>query len=153
MYYEEIDRFKQVEAKTNIALAFAGIFFGGFITFAVSNTPVNKDIGYLTYSLIFKAVVVVFFLVAAFFFYRSLKSNGYAQLTLENIVNEETALEPANDTHLSIAATYKDAVIANRQRIEEKTDDYDNGLKYISWSFLIFVLHYIVEVVIKYVST
>jgi hypothetical protein len=151
VYEEEIDRFKNIETKTNIALAFAGIFLGIFITFTSTNTTGSPNAGYLIYSTLFKALVFGFFITSAVYFYRSLRSESYEQLDLENIVDKETSTGSGTSAYLSIASTYRNAVAANKAKINNKTRLYDKGLGYISISFLVFILHFIIEVVIGYV--
>lgn len=153
MYYEEIDRLKQVETKTNIALAFIGVLFGAYLALTGSNLPTLDDIGYLIYSIFFKIFILVLILISLYYFYKSMKVKNFEQLDIDEIVNKETAISISNHTKLAVAATYKKAVLGNRKIIEDKNIDYDMGLKLVGWALVVFVIHYIIEVIIKHVTT
>ncbi|WP_205600716.1 hypothetical protein [Gracilibacillus sp. YIM 98692] len=67
------------------------------------------------------------------------------------MVAYEFAREYENVAKMDIAATYKDAIELNREKIEGKLKFYKLGLRLLTWGFIIFIIHFLIEEVIKYV--
>ncbi|MED4170596.1 hypothetical protein [Priestia megaterium] len=152
IYNEEAERFKQTEAKTNITLAFVGILFAAYLTYLGAFKPISKEISYLVYTFLFELVIFILFVLSIVYFFKSIKTEEYEQVGLENIVNENLARNDANQTKLLIAATYKDAIDFNKNLLESKLKLYGMGLNFMHWGFLSFAVHFMIEEVIKYVK-
>lgn len=151
IYNEESERFKQVEAKTNITLAFVGVLFAAYLTYLGSYKPIIKDSSYLVYTLLFKLAVFVCFTLSISFFLRSVRTGEYDQVDLDNIVTRELAEASEQEVKLQIAATYKEAIDNNKAMLESKMKEYSLGLNLMFWGFIVFAVHFIIEEVIKYV--
>ncbi|CAM3958754.1 hypothetical protein L1N85_00040 [Paenibacillus alkaliterrae] len=152
IHNEEAERFKQIEAKTSIALAFTGLLFGAFLTYVTTNAPVLKDIASLIYNSLFRLIIVALISLSAYYFLKSIKAGDYDQIDLGNIVSNSFAKEDSGKVKMGIAATYKDVVDLNGDKIESKSRHYTIGLNYISWGFTIFVVHIIVEEIIRHAT-
>lgn len=152
VYNEEIDRFKQIETKTGVSLGFTGVCFVAFLNFINNNLSGSKQVGYLIYSGLFKLFILSLIFSAAYFFLRSMRVGTFEQIDLENIVDGDLATKTPSYVKLSIGATYKNAAKANEEKIEQKIHNYSKGLKSISIAFVVFVIHYILEVIIKYAA-
>lgn len=152
IYSEESERFKQAEAKTNITLAFIGVLFGAYLTYLGSFKPVMKDVPYLVYTSLFKLVVFGCFTTSIIYFLRSVRTGEYDQVNIDNIVTKDFSQKKETDSKLAIAATYADAVRLNKDKLESKMKLYSTGLNFMSWGFVIFAIHFIIEEVIRYVK-
>lgn len=152
IYTEESERFKQAEAKTNITLAFVGVLFAAYLTYVGAFKPTTKESSYLVYTLLFQLGVFALFTLSIIYFLRSIKTGAYDQVSLENIVNENLAIETEGKAKILIAATYKDAIDSNKENLESKLKLYSIGLNYMFWGFLIFAVHFVIEEVVKYVK-
>ena len=89
------------------------------------------------------------------YFLKSIKRGEYEQIDLNNIIDLEFAGYDVTKVRLEIAATYKQVVDLNKSKLEEKLEDYDMGLKLVTWGFLLFVGHFLIEEIgeiIKYVK-
>ncbi|WP_455931044.1 hypothetical protein [Priestia aryabhattai] len=152
IYNEEGERFKQAEAKTNIALAFVGILFAAYLTYLGAFKPSNQEISYLIYTFIFQLAIFILFTLSIVYFLYSIKTGKYEQVALENIVNENFAREKAEKAKLLLAATYKDAIDSNKNNLESKLKLYSVGLNLMLFGFLVLSFHFIIEEVIRYVK-
>ncbi|WP_305455503.1 hypothetical protein [Bacillus mycoides] len=152
VYNEESDRFKQAEAKTNITLAFVGVLFGAYLTYLGAFKPPLKEVSYLIYTGLFKLIVFVCFITSIIYFLRSIKTGEYDQVGLDNIVTEEFSNRDEIDAKLAVAGTYNDAVANNKDRLEDKLKLYGVGLNLMTWGFIIFAVHFVIEEVIRYVK-
>ncbi|GIO19656.1 hypothetical protein J18TS1_27560 [Oceanobacillus oncorhynchi subsp. incaldanensis] len=151
IYNEESERFKQAENKTNIAIAFVGILFGSYLTYLGSFDPVTEEAAYLIYTFSFKFLIFILLSASAGQLLKAIRTGKYDQVSLEAIVNDELSREDANWVKLQIAATYKEAIDLNKELLEKKMDIYSKGLNLVLWGFTLFVIHFIVEEVIKIV--
>jgi len=152
IYNEEVDRFKQIEAKTSITLTFMGVLFGVFLTYLGAFKPQADEIAYLIYTYLFKCFILVLLSLSITFFFRSIKTGKFEQIQLDNIVTYSFAEEEESKVKLEISATYKEAIDLNCSKIEIKTKHYNVGLKFMSWSFLLFIVHFVIEEVIRNVK-
>lgn len=152
VYNEESDRFKQVEAKTNITLAFVGVLFGAFLTYLNSN-PLNiKEIKYLAYVILFRISILICFSISIFYFFRSIKVGEFHRVGLNNIIDADFAGQEEGRVKLEISATYKEAIDLNSDKIELKMKHYSYGLNFVSLGFLIFLIHFVIEEISRYVK-
>lgn len=152
IHAEELGRFSQCENKTNIGLAFTGVLLGAYLTYLSSYKVPLKDTAYLTYTILFKVAILILLSLAIIFFLKSIKRGEYEQIDLNNIVDSEFAGCNVGQVRLEIAATYKQVVDLNKSKLEKKLEDYDIGLKLVTWGFLLFVGHFLIEEVIRYVK-
>lgn len=152
IHAEESGRFNQCENKTNIGLAFTGVLLGAYLTYLSSYKVPLKDTAYLTYTILFKVAILILFTLAIIFFLKSIKRGEYEQIDLNNIIDLEFAGYDVSKVRLEIAATYKQVVDLNKSKLEKKLEDYDIGLKLVTWGFLLFVGHFLIEEVIRYVK-
>jgi hypothetical protein len=152
IYNEESERFKQAEAKANITIAFSGVLLGIYLTYISSFNPQGNESAYLIYNFIFKSIVLTLLLAGIFFFLRSIKIDQYLQVSLNEIVTYDFASEEESIVKIDLAATYKEAIDNNKEKIEEKLRLYNIGLKFITWGLIIFSVHFIIEEVIKHVT-
>ncbi|MCR8927504.1 hypothetical protein NLI92_002895 [Priestia megaterium] len=150
VHAEESERFNQCENKTNIGLAFTGVILGAYITYLGAYKPPLKDASYLTYTLVFKASILVLLTVAIIYFLKSIKKGEYEQIDLNNIIDLNFARDNATKVKLEIAATYNQVIVNNRDKLDAKLRYYDTGLKFVTWGFLLFVIHFLLEEIIKY---
>lgn len=151
IHNEELERFNQAETKTSIALALLGIIFIAYINYLSNFTLVNNEISYLIYTFFFKFIIFISFTLSTIFFLNSIKTSNYEQISIENIINTDFIKLNGNIVKLKIATTYKDAIKQNKFKIEQKMKYYNCGLKFLFIGFIIFIVHFIIEEVIKYV--
>ncbi|OKL36689.1 hypothetical protein [Domibacillus mangrovi] len=152
VYNEESERFKQAEAKTNIALAFAGVLFAAYLTYLGTFKPIIKEPSYLVYTSLFKVAIFVLLVIGIIYFLRSIKTGEYRQVDLNNIVSIDFGKRSEKNSKLSLAFTYDEAVTLNKEGIEGKLRFYQIGLQLITYGFLIFAIHFLIEEVIRYVQ-
>jgi nitrogen fixation-related uncharacterized protein len=152
VYAEEQARFIQYENKINIGLAFGGVILVAYLTYLGSNKLLTHDIGYLIYSILLGLSVLILFTIGIIYFLRAIKSGDYKQVDLSNIVVLSFAQDPVEIVKLELAATYKSAVDENKTILEKKAKYYDIGLTVVTQGFLIFVIYFVIEEVIKYVK-
>ncbi|QWG70404.1 hypothetical protein EXW32_29110 (plasmid) [Bacillus mycoides] len=150
VYNEEAERFKQAEAKTNITLAFVGVLFGVYLTYLGAFKPPLKEVSYLIYTCLFKLIVFTCFITSIIYFLKSIKTGEYDQVGLDNIVTNDFSKRNEIDAKLAVAGTYTDAVTNNKGRLEEKLKLYGIGLNLMTWGFIIFAIHFVIEEVIRY---
>ncbi len=151
IYTEESERFKQVETKTSITLAFVGVLFGAYLTYLGSFKLSTHEISYLIYTYLFQLVIFVALTVSIIYFLMSIKTGEFEQVDLETIVDTNFSSEPEGIAKLQIAATYRDAISANKNGIDSKMRFYSMGLNYLLWALIIFALYFTIEEVIKHV--
>lgn len=152
VYAEEQTRFIQYENKTNIVLAFGGVILVAYLTYLGSNKFLLNDIGYLIYSILFRLSVLLLFTIGIIYFLKAIKSGDYKQVDLSNIVDLSFAQDPVETVKIELAATYKLAIDENKSILEKKTRYYDIGSTLVTLGFLIFVIYFVIEEVIKYVK-
>lgn len=152
IYYEESERFKQAENKTNIAIAFVGILFGIYLTYLGTFEPVTEQLAYLIYTYSFKSVVFILLSTSVFELLNSIRTGEYHQVSLENVVDDNLSREDSSWVKLLIASTYKDAIDKNKTLIERKMKIYSKGLNLVLLGFTLFAIHFIIEEVIKIVT-
>ncbi|MEH6988273.1 hypothetical protein [Cytobacillus firmus] len=152
VYAEEQARFIQYENKTNIGLAFGGVILVAYLTYLGSNKLLIHDTGYLIYSILFRLSVLILFTIGIIYFLRAIQSGDYKQVDLSNIVDLNFAQDPVETVKIELAATYKSAVDENKTTLDKKTKFYDIGLTLVTRGFLIFVIYFVIEEVIKYVK-
>ncbi|PEG10308.1 hypothetical protein CON96_11460 [Bacillus wiedmannii] len=152
VYDEEIDRFKQTEAKTNITLAFVGVLFGAYLTYLGGYKPPMKEISYLVYTVIFKLTVFMCYIVSIVYFFKAINTGKYKQVGLEEIASESFAKQDAEVTKLRVAFTYRDVINLNRDTLEKKLRFYQIGLYIMACGFMVFALHFLIEEVIRHVK-
>lgn len=149
IYNEESDRFKQVESKSAIAVAFNGALLAGYLSYTIAHENQASDIGYLMYTLFFKLVIFLALIVSVLYLLKSIKSEEYSQAGLDNIVTYDFARKLDSIANMEIAATYKEAIDDNRVKIEEKLKLYNLGVNYMIFSLAVFSIYFIIEEVIK----
>lgn len=116
-YTEEQERFKQVEIKTNITLAFSGVLLGTFLNY-IQNNPLNlENIWYVIYTVIFKLTILYLLSFSVVKFFKSITVGNFSQIGLDNIVDEEFASVGVSKSKLEIAATYRDAINENKEKL------------------------------------
>lgn len=152
VYNEESERFKQAEAKTNITLAFVGVLFGAYLTYLGAFKPPLKEVSYLIYTGLFKLLVFTCFITSIIYFLKSIKTGEYDQVGLDNIVTDDFSKRDEINAKLAVAGTYTDAVANNKERLEDKLKLYGIGLNLMTWGFIIFAVHFVIEEVIRYVK-
>ncbi|MFP7442541.1 MULTISPECIES: hypothetical protein [Bacillus] len=152
VYAEEQTRFIQYENKTNIGLAFGGVILVAYLTYLGTNKLPIHDTGYLIYSILLRFSVLTSFTVGIIYFLRAIKSGDYEQINLSNIVDLDFAQDPVATVKLELAATYKTAIDGNKTILDKKTKYYDIGLTSVTIGFLIFVIYFVIEEVIKHVK-
>ncbi|MGD6966415.1 hypothetical protein ACQCVP_08305 [Rossellomorea vietnamensis] len=152
VYAEEQARFIQYENKTNIGLAFGGVVLVAYLTYLGSNKLLLNDTGYLIYSTLFRLSILILFTIGIIYFLKAIKSGDYKQVDLSNIVLLSFAQDPVETVKIELAATYKSAVDENKIVLDKKTKFYDLGLTLVARGFLVFVIYFVLEEVIKYVK-
>ncbi|WP_418039177.1 hypothetical protein [Paenibacillus xylanilyticus] len=152
IYAEEAERFKQTETKTSIGLAFDGIVIGAYITYLSAFSPTGKEVTYLIYTYLLKIGILALLSISAFYFIKSIKGVVFDQVDLNNIVDEDFAREPVGKVKIDIAHTYNDVVNSNTSKLEEKVKFFDKGLLFMYWGFIIFIIHFVIEEIIKNVK-
>ncbi|PEA56058.1 hypothetical protein CON64_05355 [Bacillus pseudomycoides] len=152
VYYEEIDRLKQMEAKTNITLAFVGVLFGAYLTYLGAFKMPMKEISYMIYTVLFKITVFVCYLVSVIYFLRAISTGKYKQVGLDEIASESFAMQDAEITKLRVAFTYRDVVSYNSVILEKKLKFYSRGLYIMAFGLMLFAVHFFIEEVIRHVK-
>ncbi|OUB71865.1 hypothetical protein [Bacillus thuringiensis] len=152
VYDEEIDRFKQTEAKTNITLAFVGVLFGAYLTYLSAFKLPIKEISYLVYTVLFKAAVFTCYITSIFYFLKAINTGKYEQVNLDEVASESYAKQDAEITKLRIAFSYRDIVSRNRDVLERKLKSYRIGLYIMTCGFIAFAIHFLIEEVIRHVG-
>lgn len=151
LYNEESDRFKQTESKAGITLGFVGVLLGFFLAFIKESKITGEGSGYLIYNFGFRIAILALFSISALKFVNAIKVGVFQQVIVDAVVDLDLARKKPEHVTLAIAATYKDVIEKNEKKIDKKTDSYNEGLKYMLWGFLLFLVYFIVEEVIKYV--
>lgn len=151
VYDEEIDRFKQAEAKTNITLAFVGILFGAYLTYLGTYKPPIEETSYLIYTVLFKIAVFICYIVSIIYFLKAISTGKYEQVDLNQFATESFALKNTEIATLTVAFTYRDVVNLNRGVLEKKLECYSKGLRILTYGFVIFTIHFLIEEVIRHV--
>lgn len=149
-YVEEQERFKQTEFKINIALAFNGILFGIYLTYIQDFLP-SDSVHYMIYTLIVKFIILLLFSISIGKFLRSITVAEFHQIKLDGIIDLELAKQDSSITKLQIASTYREAIDINKKSLDLKIRHYEIGLCLLKWGFFIFIVHFLIEEVIKYV--
>jgi len=152
VHAEETARFNQFENKTNIGLAFTGVLLGAYLTYLSTFKPAIKDESYLIYTIVFKILILGLLTIAIICFLKSIKTGEYKQVDLNNIIDLEFAKDSPTKVKIEIAATYKSVIDQNKDRLKLKIEFYDKGLDYVTWGFSLFVFHFLIEEIIKYVK-
>lgn len=150
IYTEECERFKQAETKTSITIAFSGVLLGAYLSFLDKYKLQINDISYLIYSYSFKIAIFLCLITGIVYFLKSIKTDQYDQVSLNEIVTYGFAKELGSVAKMEIAATYKEAIDQNREKIEKKLKFYNFGLNYMTWGLIIFLIHFFIEEVMKY---
>ncbi|EGG35253.1 hypothetical protein [Paenibacillus sp. HGF5] len=151
IYNEEYDRFKQIETKTGVAIGFVGVLFGFFLTYLNSVKITSNDVGYLIYTFGLRFIIIVLLTISALKFMNAIKVGEFVQVKLDRIVDKNTARMPPEEVTLSVAATYQEVIQSNEKKIDRKTDKYKDGLKFMVYGFLLFLVYFCLEEVIRYV--
>ncbi|MCM3170400.1 MULTISPECIES: hypothetical protein [Peribacillus] len=152
IHAEELARFSQYESKTNIGLAFVGIILGAYLTYLSAFKPIIDDPSYIIYTLLFKVAILALFTLGIIYFLKSIKSGEYVQVELANILDLDFAREDTTKVRIEIAATYKQVVDQNKDKLIIKSKHYDSGLQFATWGFVIFIIHFLIEEIIKNVQ-
>jgi len=146
VYDEELVRFNQIESKTNISMAFAGILLGILIN------NFNSEIFNITefyFSVWFfftlKSINLLIISKAFFYFYKSIKTSEYNQFPLKSFVEDKYLKEEPEFTKVEIVATYKRVINENYFLVKNKTKCYDAGNKYSFFGLFLFILIMISE--------
>lgn len=148
IYSEEADRFKQVESKAGITIGFVGVIFGFFLTNLGPTS--SKNLGYILYSNGFRLAAFFLLSLSLFKFISSIKVGVFAQVDIDKVVSYDLAEDLPEKVTLSIASTYEEVIQQNKEKIDAKINNYNKGLQYMSWGFLLFLIYSIVEGIIKY---
>lgn len=150
VYDEELVRFNQIENKTNISMAFAGILLGILIN------NFNSEIFNITefyFSVCFfftlKSINLLIICKAFFYFYKSIKTSEYNQFPLKSFVADKYLKEEPEFTKVEIVATYKRVINENYFLVKNKTKYYDAGNKYSFFGLFLFILILISEKFVK----
>jgi hypothetical protein len=124
VYLEEQDRFKTIETKTGLLLAFAGTgltIFGGFFK------PDGQDL----FNTILFTIIVFSLVYSILMFFVSLKIDTYEQIDLNNLVQFSFAEKGDYQAMLEIAATYEDSINKNKLILEKKIKSFNKGLLFL----------------------
>lgn len=149
VYNEEADRFKQVEAKTSMTIAFISVLFGAFLTYLGTFNPISENTWYLIYTYFHKFIILSLLSISTIYFFRSIKVGEHRQIDLDSVVDAKYATDDEALLKLRLASTYKEVVDSNCSKIDLKLKNYNRGLFIMVSSFVVFVVHFIVEEVIK----
>ncbi|MOA26757.1 hypothetical protein D3C78_1475720 [compost metagenome] len=84
-------------------------------------------------------------------FISAIKVGEFDQINIDNVVNTNLAYMQPEELTLSIAATYQEVIQKNEEKVNKKTDKYNIGLKFMVYGFLLFLIYFFIEEVIKYV--
>lgn len=150
-YLEELDRFKQIESKVNIALALNGVLLAAYLTYLGNLRFQSSDIGYIVYTNLFKIVIIFCLGFGILYFLKAIEIEEYDQVRLDGIVAYTFARESVDKARMQVAATYKEVIDLNREKIKKKSKCYNKGHAFLISSLLFFLIHFIIEEVIKYV--
>ncbi|OMF73014.1 hypothetical protein [Paenibacillus glucanolyticus] len=151
VYNEEYDRFKQIETKTGVTIGFVGVLFGFIITYLTTIKLGNNDAGYLIYTFGIRFVIVTLLAISALKYLGAIKVGKFEQIDIDEVVDTRLASRPPEELTLTIAATYLKVIKENEEKINQKTDKYNDGLKLMVSGFLLFLIYFFLEEVIKYV--
>ncbi|HDR6299963.1 TPA: hypothetical protein QCU59_003742 [Bacillus cereus] len=151
VYYEEIDRLKQTEAKTNITLAFVGVVFGAYLTYLSGFKLTIKETSYIVYTILFKVIIFVCYIISIIYFLKAISTDKYEQVGLGEIASEPFARQDEKITKLRVAFTYRDVVSRNMVILEEKLKFYKRGLYIMACGLMVFAIHFLIEEVIRHV--
>ncbi|QAS54746.1 hypothetical protein [Halobacillus litoralis] len=151
-YIEEQERFKLVEVKNNISLAFNGVILGIYLKYLESFQFLSSDsLQYLVYTLLIKLLILVLLTLSINKFLKSITSANFQQIGLDDIIDTEFAKQNSSISNLQIASTYKEAIDKNKNGLNMKLAHYNKGLAFLKLAFIIFVIHFVIEEVLSYV--
>ena len=124
---------------------------GAYLRYLNTVTTNLSNIPYVIYSSFFKIIILILFSVGIIYFLRSIRSGEYQQVELANIVDYDFARDDITKVRIELAATYKQVIDLNKSVLEIKSRLYDKALKFAAWGFIIFIVHFLIEEIIKYV--
>ncbi len=148
-YNEELDRFKQTEAKTSIALAFSGVIITAYFAYLTTYSPTSLEHSYLVYNYILKFVIMTLLVTSIYFLITSIRTDTFQQIDLNSLVDDSLAQLEGKEVEMKIAYTYKELVEINEGKIGNKIKNYNCGLKFMNYGFFLFIIYFIIEEIIK----
>lgn len=153
LYQDELDRYKQIENKTAITLAFIGIV----ITLLIGNLESNRTLLInIKINTIFWGVdllILLGFIISVISLLNSITVSNLQQVSIDTIVNIEDATSSPAQVKINIAATYQNIVNHNLHVINKKVKKYEHGITFTKYSFTLFSISFLLQGVIQYVST
>lgn len=104
------------------------------------------------YSYLVKVIIFLLLTSSIICLLQSIRTATYEQVSLQKIVDKNLAKKNAGEVMISIAATYKEAINNNRNRINRKIVKFDRGLVMLQAAIIAFILYLIIEELGKYVG-
>jgi hypothetical protein len=153
LYIEEMDRFKNTEVKSGILLTAAGVIFTVYLSILkdIKVDWISKHLGFYCFFLLVSIIVLSCIVISVTHLLLSLKGDKYEQVSINSIVDEEFAKDDPCDVAFDIAATYQNVINRNREKLENKTRYFNEGLYFLSITVIFIVLYALVEGAMKLV--
>ena len=152
VYNEELERFNQIENKTNIGMAFAGVLLGVVITFYSAGNMDDIETPQIIYTWVFRLISLILVCIGISFFHLSMKTGQYNQFPINTFIDNKYLKEEEYFVKVELAASYNRVVQDNQNLLVRKIRKYDLGSLFVLLGFLAFILNFILEVVIKNVG-
>lgn len=154
IYLEEMERFKNTEVKSGILLTAVGVLLTFYLTYMkdIKIDWIIKHSGFFCFFLIVSVIILTLFIKTICFLLLSLKGFKYEQICVNSIVDEKFAMNDSSDVAFDIAATYQNIININRERLEKKTECFNEGLYFLSYTIIFIVLYVLIEGVMKLVN-
>lgn len=152
LYQDDIDRYKQIENKTMISLAFLGIILTiQSSSFSGGNFSYFENIKLNTILFCFDVFIIVALFISTWFMLASIKLSNFSVIRVADIVNVEDASSDPAQVKINIAATYQNVIEHNRLTINSKTEKYGLGLLFLKIGFVLFFISLMIKGVVSYV--
>lgn len=153
LYNDELERTKQIESKSAIALTFIGIIITlllSSIVNAESTLLINLKINTIFFCI--DIAIMGGFVISIIHLLDSITTSDFQQVKIDEIVNVEDATSNPAQVKINIAATYQKIVNHNMAVINEKAEKYKKGINLAKCSFILFSINFLIQEVIRYAT-
>ncbi|TVP81563.1 MAG: hypothetical protein EA344_12935 [Alkalicoccus sp.] len=150
-YVEEQSRFQTIEQRASVSLTFTGVLLGLFFVYAGERNYGEAAFGHVVYAIVMLTVIFLLIGFAIYFFMKAIISRPYRQIITTPFLKDDY-MENNTESHIkkSIIASYNNAIIENKESINQKSISCNRGLYLLGAAFLVFVVYLILEEVIRY---
>lgn len=153
LYNDELDRNKQIESKSAIALTFIGVIITLLLSSIVDTESallINLKINTIFFCI--DILIMIGFVISIIRLLDSITTSDFQQVKIDEIVNLEDATSNPAQVKINIAATYQKIVNHNMAVINVKAEKYKHGINLAKYSFIFFSINFLIQEVILHVT-